>query len=504
MKSSLATRIVLVVMAMHAVVLPALYYGISVVVSRNQIDVFIQHVRTLSRNLAEELELGDAIESRQRVLDMLDHTVLNGDGVYAEFIDNGQSIFSNLNAKGVSWPGKQDFNFGQLGDHTYFIEIPISRPGHVASLRLGFDENPTTDQIQLAMRQTVLVLAAYLCIAVIIAAAWGYHFTRPVVRLQLASRSIARGDYAHSLSLESGVRELHDLGGDLEAMRKELVGVNERLRAEMLENERAEERQRKLENRLRHRQRLETVGTLAGGVAHEFNNVLLPIVLYSELALAETPVGSSAYQDLKEVLASASRARDVVNKILTFSRDAGAPKLRAIDLEPVVREALRLFSALIPPTVQLQADLSGPCPQVKADAALTIQVIMNLCTNAYHALLNAEGIVRVELATSMEPVGSDGEKAPREYVVLSVTDNGAGMDAATAERIFEPFFTTRKVGTGTGLGLSVVHGILETFGATITVDTAVGRGTTFKVAFPVADDLASNVPTVEPAPGVAS
>ena len=504
MKSSLATRIVLVVMAMHAVVLPALYFGLSVVVSRSQVDVFIQHVRTLSRNLAEELELGDAIESRQRVVDMLDHTLLNGDGVYAEFIDNGQSILSNLNVRGVRWPGKQDFKFGQLGDHAYFIEIPVSRPGHVASLRLGFDEDPTTDQIQLAMHQTVLVLAAYLCIAVMLAAAWGYHFTRPVVRLQHASRSIARGDYAHSLRLESGVRELHDLGSDLEAMRRELVGINEKLREEMLENERAEERQRKLENRLRHRQRLETVGTLAGGVAHEFNNVLLPIVLYAELALAEIPAGSSAHQDLKEVLASANRAKDVVNKILTFSRDAGTPKLRAIDLEPVVREALRLFSALIPPSVDLQSEFRGPFPAVKADAALTIQVVMNLCTNAYHALPDAQGIVRVELANGSDPAGADGDKAMRSYVLLSVTDNGTGMDAATAERIFEPFFTTRKVGSGTGLGLSVVHGILESFGARITVDTAVGRGTSFKVAFPVTEGLDASAASSGSAPGVAA
>lgn len=504
MKSSLSTRIVVVVVAMHAVVLPALYYGLSVVVSRNHVDVFIQHVRSLSRNLAEELELGDALDSRQRVLDMLDLTVLNGDGVYAELIDNNQSNFSNLNAKGIRWPGRQDFRFALRGDHNYFIEIPISRPGHVANLRLGFDEQPTIDQIQLAMHQTVLVLAVYLCTAVIIAAAWGYHLTRPVVKLQLASRSIARGDYAHSLRLESGVRELHDLGSDLEEMRKELVGVNERLRAEMLENERAEERQRKLENRLRHRQRLETVGTLAGGVAHEFNNVLLPIVLYAELALAETPEDSTAHQDLKEVLTSARRAKDVVNKILTFSRDAGAPKLKAIDLEPVVREALRLFSALIPPSVQLRAELRGPFPMVKADAALTVQVIMNLCANAYHALANAVGVVNVDLKSSVEPANPDGGTPTREFVVLSVTDSGGGMDAATAERIFEPFFTTREVGTGTGLGLSVVHGILESFGATITVDTALGRGTTFKVMFPVAETLAASGLSNEPVPGVAT
>lgn len=504
MKSSLSTRIVIVVVAMHAVVLPALYYGLSVVVSRNHIDVFIQHVRSLSRNLAEELELGDALDSRQRVLDMLDLTVLNGDGVYAELMDNGQAILSNLNTANVRWPGKQDFNFGLRGDRTYFIDIPISRPGHVAELRLGFDEQPTIDQIQLAMHQTVLVLAAYLCVAVIIGAAWGYQFTRPVVKLQMASRSIARGEYAHSLRLESGVRELHDLGGDLEAMRKELVGVNERLRAEMLENERAEERHRKLENRLRHRQRLETVGTLAGGVAHEFNNVLLPIVLYAELALADTNVDSSAHQDIKEVLVSANRAKEVVNKILTFSRDAGAPKLKSIDLEPVVREALRLFSALIPPSVDLRVELRGPYPRVKADAALTIQVIMNLCTNAYHALAGAVGVVSVSLRRDFAPVHPAADAALREVVVLSVTDSGSGMDAATAERIFEPFFTTRAVGTGTGLGLSVVHGILESFGATIAIDTKVGHGTTCRVLFPVAEALAANGLSNDPVPGVAS
>jgi signal transduction histidine kinase len=287
-------------------------------------------------------------------------------------------------------------------------------------------------------------------------------------------------------------------------MRKELVGVNERLRAEMLENERAEERHRELENRLRHRQRLETVGTLAGGVAHEFNNVLLPIVLYAELALADTDANSSAHQDIKEVLVSANRAKEVVNKILTFSRDAGAPKRKSIDLEPVAREALRLFSALIPPTVDLRAELQGPFPLVKADAALTIQVIMNLCTNAYHALANATGVVSVSLRRDFAPAQAGADTMPREVVVLSVTDSGGGMDAATAERIFEPFFTTRAVGTGTGLGLSVVHGILESFGATITVDTKVGRGTTFRVVFPAADALAANAVSIEAVPGVAS
>jgi signal transduction histidine kinase len=487
MRSSIAARIALIVVAIHALVLPALYYGLGVIVRRNQSELFIQHVRTLARNLAEELELGDALDSRQRVRDMLDLAVLNGDGIYAELIDNGQSIRSSLAPGDVHWSGRQDFDFVRGSDAAYFIELPIARPGHTGQLRLGFDERPTIEQIQLAMRQTFWVLAAYLCLAILAAAAWGYQLARPVAKLQRISRRIASGDYGQSLRLRTGIRELHELGSDLENMRKELVGVNERLRAEMRDKERAEERQRDLESRLRHRQRLETVGTLAGGIAHEFNNVLLPIVLYTELALAESPAHSPVHQDLQEVLASVSRARDVVDKILTFSRTAGAPKLEWIDLEPVVRQALRLFGALVPASLELRAELAGPYPPVRADAALTVQLIMNLCTNAYHALGEAPGTVTVGLGRSPTRPGTGGAPAPSGYVVLSVTDTGEGIDPAVVERIFEPFFTTREVGRGTGLGLSVVHGIVESFGAAIHIETALGCGTTFRVFFPAGE-----------------
>jgi len=217
----------------------------------------------------------------------------------------------------------------------------------------------------------------------------------------------------------------------------------------------AEGRQRQLEIRLRHRQRLETVGTLAGGIAHEFNNVLLPIVLATELAIADAADESAVRLDLEDVLASAYRAKDVVQKILTFSRDAGVPVLEWIDLEPVIHEALRLFGALIPATVDLRTDIAGPCPPVKADAALTIQLIMNICTNAYQALRGGQGVLTISLATRPAPgPGPDGISAwSGDHVVLSIADTGHGMDAGTKERIFEPFFTTREVGVGTGLGL---------------------------------------------------
>jgi signal transduction histidine kinase len=324
-------------------------------------------------------------------------------------------------------------------------------------------------------------------VAVAVAVVAGYWMARPVVQLKQIARRIASGDYVQSLRLRTRFRELNELGNDLDNMRNELVGVNERLRAENRERAAAEGRHRQLEIRLRHRQRLETVGTLAGGIAHEINNVLLPIVLATELAIADAADETAVRQDLEDVLSSAYRAKDVVQKILTFSRDAGVPELEWIDLEPVVQEALRLFGALVPATVDLRTDIAGQCPPVKADAALTIQLIMNICTNAYQALHGGQGVLTISLATRPAP-GPDGGASSGEYVVLSIADTGHGMDAATKERIFEPFFTTREVGVGTGLGLSVVHGIAESFSASIMVDSTPGSGTTFHIFFPAGRD----------------
>lgn len=499
----ISTGILLVVIGAHAVVLPALYFGLEVVVSRSHRELFVQHVRTLSRNLAEELELGDAMSSDQRVVDTLDQAILNGDGDFAVLIDNDREIRSGLNSPGMKWPGRQDFGVRQGGGMEYFIALPISKPNHNAELRLGFDERPILEQIRIAMRRTMLVLVGYFGVAIGVAAAWSFRLVRPVERLQLAARQIARGDYVQSLRLRTGIVELHQLGDDLENMRSELVGVNKRLQVEVRDKERAEERHRELEGRLRHRQRLETVGTLAGGIAHEFNNVLLPIVLFAESAIAASSPSSSVREDLEEILGQAMRAKEVVDKILTFSREAGVPALEPVDLEAVLIEAIRLFNVLVPASVEVRVKLAGPYPRVRADVALTIQMVMNLCTNAYQALANGKGVVTISLDNSLQetatPAGAPAE-APMEggprrsaYLVLSVSDNGHGMDATTQERIFEPFFTTRGNNAGTGLGLSVVHGIAATFGATIAVQSSVGLGTTFRVFFPVFEGSATAI-----------
>ncbi len=485
MKTSISVRMAMFAIAMHAIVLPALYFGFSLVVTRSDTDLFLQHVRTLSRNLAEELELGDALGSPTRVRNLLDQAVINGDGVYAALMDNGGEIRSELNSPGVKWLGRQDFTFRPGRNQIYFISLPISRPNHTAELRLGFDEQPIAEQIQFAMHRILWVLVVYLCISLTAAVVWGRSLSRPVMQLQRASRKIASGSYAQSMRVKTGIMELHDLGSDLDSMRNELVGVNQRLQIEMTEKMRAQEHRRELELRLRNRQRLETVGTLAGGIAHEFNNVLLPIVLFSEAALAESSKSTAIHDDLQEILNQAYRAKEVVQKILTFSRGAGAPELDSIDLKPVVEEALLLFRALVPATVDVRVELTGPYPLVRADPVMAVQMIMNLCTNAYQALQHRSGSVTVGLRHTVEQVDSEAGGTQRGMVVLFVTDSGQGIEAETLPRIFEPFFTTRGVGEGTGLGLSVVHGIAETFGATVSVSTEVGQGTTFNVHFPV-------------------
>lgn len=486
LRLSITSTLALVVLGIHALLLPALYFGLGIVIRDSHTELFVQNVRTLSRHLAEEMEGGDVPESKRRVADFLDLAILRGEGVYAELVDNGVSTRSNLNSPDLHWAGAEDFEFGQGGDFVYWIKLPVERPGHSAELRLGFDERPISAQIRLATRRILVALAVYLTIALSMALAFGIALSRPVLKLKRDARRIASGDYSRSMRLDTRVRELHELGADLENMRGELVGVGQRLSAEIDERKRGEVKHAELERRLRHRQRVETVGTLAGGIAHEINNALLPIMLLAESALAELPEGSAMRPDLEGILSSARRAKEIVAKVLTFSREAGQAQLERLDLEPVTREALRLFGMLVPSSVDVRFDIDGPCPPVIADAALTVQLIMNLCTNGYQAMNGQFGKLSLSLRVERVEAG-EGQPAAGDYVVLSVTDTGHGMDAATLEHIFEPFFTTREVGQGSGLGLAVVHGIAESFGATILVESAVGRGSTFRVYFPVAD-----------------
>ena len=251
---------------------------------------------------------------------------------------------------------------------------------------------------------------------------------------------------------------------------------------------RAEDSAKELEVQLLQAQKIETIGTLAGGIAHDFNNILSPIIGYTEIALDQLDADHRARADLEQVMNAALRAKELVRQILIFAR-GGSGERRPVQLHLVVHEALRLIRSTLPSTIEISQRVEARGDEVVADAAQMHQIIMNLCTNAAHAMRDTGGVLRVELAT--EAIDESGAARvaglkPGSYVVLMVRDQGVGMDAFTMARVFEPFFTTKKSGEGTGLGLSVVHGIVHSHGGAVTVESAVGKGSTFRVYLPAA------------------
>ena len=249
----------------------------------------------------------------------------------------------------------------------------------------------------------------------------------------------------------------------------------------------AESHRAMLEAQLRESQKMQAVGTMAGGIAHDFNNILGAILGNVELARADLPTDSPALVSLHEIGKAGRRARELVRQILTFSRNE-APQRSAISLLDVVHETERLLRVTLPPTVDFKLTLARNTPAVLADATQVEQALINLCTNAIHALGEARGRVEIRLAR-VEPDPRLLERLGLPagvYVRLSVQDSGQGMDKATLERIFEPFFTTKPVGQGTGLGLAVVHGVMRTHEGAVDVSSTPGQGSTFSLYFPAA------------------
>jgi PAS domain S-box-containing protein len=237
---------------------------------------------------------------------------------------------------------------------------------------------------------------------------------------------------------------------------------------------RAETERHVLEAQLHHSQRLEALGALAGGVAHEINNALVPVVALTKIVAAKLPEGSRERRNLDTVLGAAERSRDLVKQILAFSRKEQEQQRRgSVDVAAVMREALHLLRVTVPSSIRIEEDIA-PAPPVTGDPSQLHQVIVNLATNAAQAIDEAHGTITLGLRAE-----ADGAA-----LRLWVADTGAGMDEATKARIFEPFFTTKEVGRGTGLGLAVVHGIVKDHGGRIEVESAPGRGTRFDIVLP--------------------
>jgi len=313
---------------------------------------------------------------------------------------------------------------------------------------------------------------------------------RPMVRLQEAAKRVAGGDVHAPLQMQSSIREIRELNHHLERMRQELVGTNEQLSLEIRERKASDQKRLALERRLLHRERIAAIGTLAGGVAHEFNNIMTPILLYAQLALESTPPDTELSRDLSRVVAAAHRARNLVTRILTFSREMDSPQVGAFSAEVPVAEALALLRAIVPTNIEIIFNAPQPEIRVQGDPSLVQQIVMNLGTNAYQAMRDSGGKLGVSLRLAEH---AEGIQQEGEYCVLEVTDSGHGIEPALLAHIFEPFFTTREVGEGTGLGLSVVHGIVESMGGEIVAESQPTRGTTFRVYLPLAEQRVAAV-----------
>ncbi len=269
---------------------------------------------------------------------------------------------------------------------------------------------------------------------------------------------------------------------------------------DVTERRQAEARRSLLEAQLRESQKMEAIGTLAGGIAHDFNNILAVILGNVASARQEAAAGHSPLPSLRQIDKAAVRARALVQQILAFSR-MQPQALVSQALRPLVEDAVTLLRSTLPAQVELVVRLSDTPLYAGADATQVQQVLMNLCTNAWHALRGGAGRIGVTL----EPVTLDAEAAqsltggiaPGDCAHLAVSDTGIGMDEATRARVFEPFFTTKRVGQGTGLGLSVVHGIVSAHQGGLRVESSPGRGSTFHVYLPL---RAPPPPSPEPAP----
>jgi PAS domain S-box-containing protein len=252
----------------------------------------------------------------------------------------------------------------------------------------------------------------------------------------------------------------------------------------------------RLEAQLRHSQKMEAVGTLAGGIAHDFNNVLGAILGYGELALQHSAGNSALRRYLDNVMHAAERAKLLVERILGFSR-SGLGDLVLVNVQSVVAETLELLAGSLPVGVRLERKLEAGDAAVIGDPTYLHQVTMNLCTNAVQAMERG-GVLGVTVqrqhATEVRPLAR-GSLVPGEYVRLTVADTGAGIPAEVMERIFDPFFTTKSVGGGTGLGLSLVHGIVADLGGAIDVSSTLGAGTRFEIWLPVAGEASAARPS---------
>ena len=258
---------------------------------------------------------------------------------------------------------------------------------------------------------------------------------------------------------------------------------------DITDRKKIEEEQKKLQSQLIQAQKMEAIGTLAGGIAHDFNNILGAILGYAEMAVDDCPADSKVTYDITQIVKAGNRARELVKQILAFSRQT---ETDLIPLQPgiIVAEALKLLRSSLPTTITIIQQINRDAGVVLADPTQIHQIVMNLCTNAFHAMEKDGGTLEISLEKkelTPKDLLNEPHLQPGKYVQLSIRDTGIGIAPEDQERIFDPYFTTKEVGKGTGMGLSIAHGIVQSYGGSIRCDSRLGEGTVFHIILPAVD-----------------
>jgi signal transduction histidine kinase len=313
------------------------------------------------------------------------------------------------------------------------------------------------------LAKLVLIATGIFAVAALCAYAVNHNISASLGRLKATMERLAAGDLSVDIADAERRDEIGEMGKAMRVFKENAVAAQQ-LQAE-------KERRRELEMIVGHADRVDAMGRLAGGIAHDLNNALVPVLAMTKSVMSRLPEDGSEYTKLDLVMMGAHRAKELVQQILAFSRKQQI-EMQDLDLAKVITDGIRLLRAGLPTTINLVSTIEA-VPLVHGDAGQLNQVLVNLVSNAAQAVGDRPGKVTVSLRSR-----------DASQVCLVVADTGSGMDETTKARIFEPFFTTKAVGEGTGLGLSVVHGIVTSHGGTITVDSRSGEGTSFEVILP--------------------
>ncbi|NQZ88975.1 MAG: response regulator [Colwellia sp.] len=383
------------------------------------------------------------------------------------------------------------------GLNTYFLQ---RQAGHAQSIEsatvtVRLAAQNAHEILQETLQQAIFLILLILAILIIIAVFITFRISKPLQKLTEYALKISHGDLTQKVSVSS-----HDEIGILanafqtmsNALKKSYDNLEDKIsrRTHELESKNIELKniiveRKTLEHQLLQSQKMESLGTLAGGIAHDFNNILTAILSNAEIGLLKLSDDNSVRRYFESITVSGERAAFLVKQILTFSR-METTELETLDLSKIILEDLKMVRSVIPSNIEIKKDIQMGCLPIMADRTQLHQILLNVCTNAYHAITHESGTIEISLQQPKELPDYFHDKN-KPFLRLKIKDSGCGMSPDIQKNIFDPFYTTKQQGHGTGLGLSVVHGLVKKHHGKIFVDSEEGKGTTFTIYFPAVD-----------------